>query len=106
MYSACDDIRLRMPGCPIRKSPDQSLLGGSPELFAASYVLHRLLAPRHPPCALSSLTTQRPQSASKTAQSIAYIAYILKILLVDTLLFSCQRPDRIASPKKGSITSG
>ena len=29
----------------------------SPELFAANYVLHRLLTPRHPSCALSSLTT-------------------------------------------------
>ena len=29
---------------------------GSPELIAANHVLHRLLAPRHPPCALSSLT--------------------------------------------------
>src|SRR5258705_684009 len=56
MYSACDDIRLGMPGCPIRRSPDQSLLSGSPRLIAASHVLHRLLAPRHPPCALSSLT--------------------------------------------------
>src|SRR5581483_634490 len=63
MNSAGDDIRLRMPGFPIRKSPDQSLLGGSPELIAASHVLHRLLAPRHSPCALSSLTmfaTGRP----------------------------------------------
>ena len=30
---------------------------GSPKLFAACHVLHRLLAPRHPPYALSSLTT-------------------------------------------------
>jgi hypothetical protein len=29
----------------------------SPKLFAANHVLHRFLAPRHPPCALSSLTT-------------------------------------------------
>jgi hypothetical protein len=29
---------------------------GSPQLFAAYRVLHRLLAPRHPPCALRSLT--------------------------------------------------
>ena len=29
---------------------------GSPELFAAYHVLHRLLAPRHSPYALSSLT--------------------------------------------------
>jgi hypothetical protein len=59
MYSARDDARLRAPGCPIRKSPDQSLLGGSPKLIAAYHVLHRWLAPRHSPCALSSLTIQR-----------------------------------------------
>ena len=28
----------------------------SPQLFAAYHVFHRLLVPRHPPCALSSLT--------------------------------------------------
>ena len=28
----------------------------SPKLFAAYHVFHRLLVPRHPPCALSSLT--------------------------------------------------
>ena len=43
-------------GCPIRTSPDQSPLSGSPKLIAANHVLHRLLAPRHPPHALSSLT--------------------------------------------------
>jgi hypothetical protein len=59
MYLARDDARLRAPGCPIRKSPDQSLLGGSPKLIAAYHVLHRWLAPRHSPCALSSLTIQR-----------------------------------------------
>jgi hypothetical protein len=43
-------------GYPIRTSSDQSPLSGSPGLFAANHVLHRLLAPRHPPFALSSLT--------------------------------------------------
>ena len=57
MNSALDDAALPAPGFPIRTSPDQSLLSGFPKLFAASHVLHRLLAPRHPPCALSSLTT-------------------------------------------------
>src|SRR3989442_14884958 len=56
MNSARDDAELPAPGCPIRISPDQRLLSGSPRLFAASHALHRLLAPRHPPCALSSLT--------------------------------------------------
>jgi hypothetical protein len=44
-------------GFPIRKSPGQSLLGGSPELIAACHVLRRLLTPGHPPCALVRLTT-------------------------------------------------
>ena len=43
-------------GCPIRKSSDQSLFNGSPKLIADNHVLHRLLAPRHPLHALSSLT--------------------------------------------------
>jgi hypothetical protein len=31
------------------------MVSSSPGLFAAAHVLHRLLAPRHPPCALSLL---------------------------------------------------
>ena len=34
----------------------------SPSLFAACRVLHRLHAPRHPPCALSSLTIKFAQN--------------------------------------------
>jgi hypothetical protein len=39
-------------GFPIRIPPDQRLVSTSPGLFAAAHVLLRLLAPRHPPCAL------------------------------------------------------
>ena len=42
-------------GFPIRKSTDQSLFTNSPWLIAGYNVLHRLLVPRHPPIALSSL---------------------------------------------------
>jgi hypothetical protein len=42
-------------GFPIRTPPDQSLVSGSPKLFAATRVLPRLLSPRHPSCALCSL---------------------------------------------------
>lgn len=45
------------PGCPIRISTDHSSVTSSLWLFAGSYVLHRLLTPRHPPCALSRLIT-------------------------------------------------
>ena len=47
-----------MLGFPIRKSSDHSSVDSSPRLIAASYVLHRLLKPRHPPCALNNLTTK------------------------------------------------
>ena len=42
-------------GFPIRRSPDRSLFTSSPGLIAGYNVLHRLLVPRHPPIALSSL---------------------------------------------------
>ena len=47
--------QITVSGFPIRTSPDQCVLARSPKLFAGSYVLHRLLLPRHPPYALSSL---------------------------------------------------
>src|SRR5579871_73055 len=40
-----------------RESRDQCLFDSFPRLFAAFHALHSLLAPRHPPHALSSLTT-------------------------------------------------
>src|SRR3954469_13420147 len=46
-------------GSPIRTSSDQRSVDSSPRLIAASYVLHRLLVPRHPPCALNNLATQK-----------------------------------------------
>src|SRR6185436_86947 len=50
---------------------------GSPQLIAAYHVLHRLLTPRHPPYALSSLTEHsRCSMARLTRQPI----------------FSCQTP--------------
>jgi hypothetical protein len=57
MYSARGTAPLRAVGFPIRTSPDHSLVGGSPRLFAASHVLLRLRLPRHPPCALRCLVT-------------------------------------------------
>ncbi len=58
-------------GFPIRTSSVQSLCSNSPKLFAATNVLHRLLVPRYPPCALSSLTSfsQRRLFHSQNEQS-------------------------------------
>src|SRR6201992_1955981 len=57
MCSGRGDGQLRPTGFPIRTPPDQSLVADSPGLIAGSYVLHRLLGPRHPPCALNNLAT-------------------------------------------------
>jgi hypothetical protein len=46
----------------------------SPELFAANHVLHRLLTPRHPSCALSSLTTNLLWTASSSRRTWARFA--------------------------------
>src|SRR5689334_9038928 len=57
MCSGMGDSPSRLPGFPIRKPPDQSLVDGSPGTIVASHVLHRFLVPRHPPCALKNLAT-------------------------------------------------
>ena len=43
-------------GFPIRESAGHWLFSASPRLIAAVHALHRLLVPRHPPCALPILT--------------------------------------------------
>ncbi len=43
-------------GFPHSEIPGSMPANGSPRLIAASHVLHRRLAPRHPPFALCSLT--------------------------------------------------
>ena len=47
-----------MPGYPIRTPWDPRSVDNSPRPIAASHVLHRLLVPRHPPFALTNLTTK------------------------------------------------
>ena len=55
-------------GFPIRTSWDHRSVINSPRLIADSYVLLRLLMPRHPPCALKNLTTQ-DQKTSRENQA-------------------------------------
>jgi hypothetical protein len=45
-------------GFPHSEIPGSKPACGSPRLIAACHVFHRRLLPRHPPCALSSLTTK------------------------------------------------
>ena len=55
-------IHVRIPGVFPGRFPHSDICGSrlicsSPQLFAAYHVFHRLLVPRHPPCALSFLTS-------------------------------------------------
>src|ERR1700679_128596 len=54
MYSDHDPLARGLPHSDIHGSKPAR---GSPWLFAACHVLHRLLVPRHPPNALLSLKT-------------------------------------------------
>src|SRR6266700_1076499 len=65
MRSGRGDRQLGLPGFPIRTSSDHSLVADSPRLIAGSNVLHRLLVPRHPPCALKNLATSHCRCTTK-----------------------------------------
>jgi hypothetical protein len=65
MYSVRGNAALPTLGFPIRESAGQRLFSASPRLIAAVHALHRLLVPRHPPCALTILTVIEPDAESR-----------------------------------------
>ena len=67
---AGDRTKLR-PGFPIRKSSDQRSVASYSRLIAGSYVLHRLLVPRHSPYALTNLTTDTKRCSRPLCSSQA-----------------------------------
>ena len=84
-----------MPGYPIRTPSDQSSVDSSPRTIAASHVLHRLLMPRHPPCALNNLTnTHIKKSRHKCAQK--------QKMLASTVQFSTTTRTATTPPTQGS----
>jgi hypothetical protein len=83
MYSAGSNCPLRQLGFPIRKSPDQCLLTAPRGGIVVRHVLLRLLVPRHPPCALTSLTICSGDSAcaslqSKKRSNLEHLSLIIK----------------------------
>ncbi len=65
-------------GFPIRRSPDIMPVCGSPELIAADHVLHRLFLPRHPPCALSSLTIKLTSHSQFAATPLVSVIRLVR----------------------------
>ena len=76
MCSDEDAAVLAAAGFPIRKSPVITLACSLPRLIAAGHVLLRLLAPRHPPCALSSLTFSPTILVNPKARMRTYKLYL------------------------------
>jgi hypothetical protein len=62
-------------GFPHSEIPGSMPACGSPRLIAACHVLHRLLLPRHPPCALSSLTTKFTRHTGRLHLPLSAIAF-------------------------------
>src|ERR1044072_7073932 len=71
MCSGVGDWTCFQPGFPIRTSSNHSSVASSSRLIAGSYVLHRLLVPRHPPCALKNL----PQILKMLASTMQFSSY-------------------------------
>ena len=61
-------------GFPHSEIPGSKPACGSPRLIAACHVLHRLLLPRHPPCALSSLTIKFTCCTRAVRRSLSLLA--------------------------------
>ena len=55
----------RSGGLPHSEIPGSKLARSFPGLIATCYVLHRLLAPRHPPNALQTLDHSQPHAGKK-----------------------------------------
>src|SRR3982074_3225125 len=91
-------------GFPIRISTDQSLVGSSPWLIAATHVLHRLQAPRHPPLALCSLENKDARArygVLKGRRTTASNALIRR-----RLVGQIRPPSREAGRRLGGVARG
>jgi hypothetical protein len=100
MYSVHGTAVLPAVGFPIRASADQRIFSSSPRLIAAVHALHRLLVPRHPPCALDILTViiRLPQ---RTRQRVRFNIRIDRGWWSPVVL----EPDMDEAPPRGATTA-
>ena len=78
-------------GFPHSEIPGSKPACGSPRLIAACHVLHRLLAPRHSPYALSSLTKCSLHLTYLLSDPKAGLPRICGQKTTDCRIFSCQK---------------
>jgi hypothetical protein len=82
--------RVYLHGFPHSEIPGSKPVCGSPRLIAACHVLHRLLLPRHPPCALSSLTIKFARHIPETNPGPRRADLMSPIPLIARLQFKFQ----------------
>ena len=86
-------------GFPHSDTPGSKSVCDSPRLIAAYHVLHRLLVPRHPPCALSSLT-----GISKVhSLCLPSVSYSVVKERSQRLRAACIRDDRLATSRMRNL---
>ena len=72
-------IRVHLIGFPHSEISGSTFATNYPEHFAGNRVLHRHLAPRHPPCALCSLTYKPASSPVVDRLDASKYLYVLVI---------------------------
>ena len=124
MHSPGSGRELTPTAFPHSEIPGSKVVCTSPRLIAADHVLHRLLAPRHPPCTLCSLTTEtRWRRTDRRSNSAARVhenarAQLDSIVLWQFMLnlaeiwssyeppLTCQRPFRHPVGSAGTPPAG
>ena len=83
-HTSTEGYSARFPHSDISGSKD---ICSSPKLFAAYHVFHRLLVPRHPPCALYSLTKMTSTCGCGFPSQIhSVVSFGLRFVTFDTSL--------------------
>ena len=103
-------IQYRIPygGFPHSEISGSMLICSSPKLIAAYHVLHRLLMPRHSPCALYSLTYSEEVLfffCIKLNRKVQYNWFSSQIRIMQTHLFYQQNCNYPFSSKQASYRS-
>jgi hypothetical protein len=101
MYSAgCYTVFSRV-GFPIRRSTGRRLLTAHRRLSQFCHVLHRLLVPRHPPNALTSLTTENLCSPDLAARDAPASGQVMSTFALGVSTLQCMIPDaRTRAPSR------
>ena len=89
MYSLMDNSALPLLSFLIRISVNIMDICSSSQLFAAYHVLHRLLVPRHSPCALSSLTLSFITTFLVNRLILKLLLVFLVYLIFHLYIFQC-----------------